>query len=91
MKVDVKHANDTGTWDGSSISIETGKDLCIAPGTKYVGIQTNNAPEWVSEDELWIFKRKAFLKAVAKALNVIIYERDAVAELDGGPEPGYYR
>ena len=89
MKVDVKHAGDNGTWDGSSISIETGEDLCIAPGTKYVGIQTNNVPEWVGEDELWIFKRKAFLKAVAKALSVVIYEPDDVFADIG--EAGYHK
>jgi len=91
MKVDIKHAKDGGIWDGSSISIASGEELTIAPDGKFVGIYTNNVPKYGHLDELWIVKRKKFLKAVAKALNVIIYERDAVAELDGGPEPGYYR
>src|SRR5665647_3717358 len=74
MKVDVKHAKDGDLWDGSSISIACGEELAIAPDGKFVGIYTNNVPKFADLDELWIFKRKAFLKAVAKALNVVIYD-----------------
>ena len=89
MKVDVRHAKVNGIQDGSSISIETGEDLVIAPGDKYVGIQTNNTSEFDDLDELWIFKRKAFLKAVAKALGVVIYEPASTA--GGVEDSGYYR
>ena len=91
MKVDVKHAKDGDLWDGSSISIESGDTVSITRDAKFVGIYTNNVPKYDHQDELWIFKRKTFLKAVAKALNVAIYDADALSDLNRGDVPGYYR
>ena len=90
MKVDVKHAKlDDGSFDALSISIESGDTVSIVQDAKYVGIYTNNDPAHDDRNELWIFKRKAFLKAVAKALNVVIYDSHPD---DGVNDPaGYYR
>lgn len=82
MKVDVK---DSENDDGSYVTIESSDGLMI--DTKRVGISTHNVDEHSDLDELWIFKRKAFLKAVAKALGVAIYDG-----LTGDNEPaGYYK
>jgi len=85
MKVDVKHAKVDGIWDGSSISIAG--NLAAAPGSGYVGIYTNNVPKHADLDELWIVKRKAFLKAVAQALNVVIYDQTGALDV----KSGYYK
>jgi len=84
MKVDVKVYR---SEDGESISIVSGDTLSIARDAKLIGIRTNNPPEHNDLDELWIVKRKAFLKAVAEALNVAIYE----PHVDGNAGVGYYR
>lgn len=87
MKVDVKHAKFDGVSDGSSITIESSDGSMI--DAKHVGITTNNVDEFADSDELWIFKRTKFLKAVAKALNVVIYEPgNDTTFLD---DPGYYK
>jgi len=83
MKVDVKEYMSD---DGSSISIESGDTVPIVNSAKFVGIYTNNSPEHDDLDELWIFRRKAFLKAVAEALNVLICDRYA-DDIDAG----YYK
>lgn len=80
---------DVSGSDGYYIEIVPGAGL--RADDDLVGLQTHIAAPYDTHDELWTFKRKKFLKAVAKALSVIIYERDAVAEAEGGPEPGYYR
>lgn len=51
----------------------------------YVSIQTSH-PAADDLDRLWIFKRKRFLKVVAKSLNVVIYEGASTAEA-----VGYYK
>lgn len=61
-------------------------------GADYVSLVTHNAAPYEDHDEQWVFKRKRFLKVVAKALGVVIYEPTGRACTAGRIEDvGYYQ
>jgi len=80
MRADVKEQL---ADNGSSITILSADELSVTDDSKLVGIQTNNGAGYDDGDELWIFKRKAFLRAVSKALDVNIIDADPPLTVSG--------
>ena len=67
-------------YAGYYIEIEPGGEVY---GADNVCLHTCNSAPFKSHDELWVLKRKRFLKAVSKALDVTIFERENADDIIG--------
>ena len=78
LQVKIKLVGDTS---GCYVTLDD--DVLAGGNGDCVTLETHNGAGFEDRDELWTFKRKRFLKAVAKSLGVVIYEGASIAEVVG--------